>query len=283
MNEKPTGNNAPGREASPLNDSVAKQEKRYARNRRLALIGLGVLVLGLCSFGGILTLNIRLNNPPSPVAISKTVISSLTITYDIPDMLKVGTPATFDVSMSNSEIQFNTTVTSQRRLRGTPIPNGTPNVPLSQAFGPGYMVFAYAQLDVSPASKFDLPPQLRKDSQSLEQQQLTFSWTITPKETTKAVITITITGQWKPIGAGNELDIPLWANKQPYNVSPSESPVSTPGQFITQVATTLGAALYAVLPIFGGLGLTVPWIVDQIGKRRNKPKQRETHEEKMKN
>jgi len=120
-------------------------------------------------------------------------------------------------------------------------------------------------MDVTPASKFDLP-QLRKDSQSLEQQYPTFSWTITPIEPTQAVITVTIIAQWKPIKAGNEIDIPLWENSKRYDVSTSEP-------LIIQALTTLGGYLFAILPIFGAIGLTIPWILDQIWKKRNQSNQ----------
>jgi hypothetical protein len=260
MSEEAKESTAPPSDTLSMIDSEMKQKKRYARNRLLALIGLGILVfLGL---GFLVVLPYR-SSVPAPV--SETVISDLTIRYFFPATLEVGTPATFSVSMSSSEIQSETAEANQRLLKATPIANGTPNVPLSQTFGPDYMVFAFAQLDVSPASKFDLP-QLRQDSQSLEQTQPVFSWTITPMETTQAVITVTITGQWKPIKGGNEIDIPLGKEKQSYDVS-------TPEPFILQALTTVGNSLFAILPIFGGIGLTIPWIVDQIQKKRSKSRQ----------
>lgn len=264
MSEEAKEKNTPLDDTSSMIDSVPKPEKRYARNRRLALIGLGVFLLGVFLLGLSFFLALQLQLAPRPVA--RTAVSSLKIAYFFPDTLKVGMPVTFSVVISNSEIQFNATEVNQKLLNATPIPNGTPDVPLSQAFGPGYQVFAYAQLDVSPASKFDLPRRLRQDSQFLEQEQATFRWTITPKETTKADITVKITGQWKPIGVGNEIDIPLWEYLHSYEVSTSQPP-------IIEALTALGGALYALLPIFGGIGLTIPWIWDQIRKKRNKSKQ----------
>ena len=271
MREEDTGTNAPLNGTSSIIDSVTKPEKRSVRNKRLALIGLALFLLGLCSFCGLFFFSLanHVGEAPTQLPVSKEAISNLTIKYFSPNMLEVGTPTTFSVSISNAELQVDVTGASQSVLSATPIPNGTPDAPLSQAFGPGYMVFVYAQLDVSPASKFDLP-QLRQDSQSLEQQQPIFSWTITPKETTQAVITITITGQWKPISTGNEIDIPLGEHRQNYDVA---STPTTPGASIIRALTTLGSAFVPVFTTFGGIGLTIPWILDQIRKKRNKPKQ----------
>lgn len=268
MNEEPTGTHAQVNDASSLIDFVRKQKKRYARKRLLALFGLGVFLLGLSvGLRDFLTPPCQCS-PPGPVA--KTALSNLTIRYYSPDTLEVGTPATFSVSIFNKEIphplepEERVLTANPRVLPATPFPNGTPDVPLSRAFGSGYMVFAYAQLDMSPSSKFDLP-QVRQDSQSLEQAILSFDWTITPKETTQAVIAVTIIGQWKPLGTGNEIDIPLWKYRQSYDIS-------TPEPFIKQAFTTFGGALYAIVPIFGGLGLSIPWVLVQIQKKRKKQK-----------
>jgi hypothetical protein len=199
--------------------------------------------------------------------IGEEPLSSLRIDYSFPYTLEVGIPATFTVFLSDAS-------QGQSYSVATPIPNGTPNVPISQAFGRGYTVDASAQLDVSPASKFDLP-QLLQPAQSLEQQQATFIWTLTPKETTQAVITVTITGQWKPIGKGNEIDIPIWRYRQNYDVTPPPEATSsqgTPLASIMQGVTALGS----ILTTLGGVGLTLPWMWDQIQKRRNKPKQSKT-------
>jgi hypothetical protein len=96
MSEEANEKNAPLDDTSPTTDFVTKQKKRYARNRLLALIGLGVfLVFG----GGYISVN-NLQAPSPPV--SEEAISSLTIIYSSPYTLEVGMPATFSVLISNS-------------------------------------------------------------------------------------------------------------------------------------------------------------------------------------
>src|SRR5438046_2323182 len=122
MSEEAKEKNTPLDDTSSMIDSVPKPEKRYARNRRLALIGLGIFLLGLSWLGLLMQTRQGASTP-----VEGTAVSSLKIAYFFPDTLKVGVPVTFRVVISNSEIQFNATEVNQKLLNATPIPIGTPN------------------------------------------------------------------------------------------------------------------------------------------------------------
>ena len=79
----------------------------------------------------------------------------------------------------------------------TPIPIGTPGVPIRDVFGSGYTVSARAQLN---ASAFNLDPH-EPQEQSLDQYtSVSFLWTAIPMFAGKQALEVVITGVWTPIG-----------------------------------------------------------------------------------
>ncbi len=276
---------------SPTRNIIIKQEQRYARNQRLARIGCGLFLLSclLCTCS-LATVVISLphvgggtgTTPDSSSPLSAKVLSSLSIELYGPATLRMGNPATFTLSLVNLKSSpANTGTANPSPIFGAPIPNGTPDAPLSRAFGPGYEVHAYGQLDVSPASKFDLPQQLRQDPQSLDQQILTFSWTITPKEALPiAVISLTMVGQWIFIGGkgvppGSDMSIPLWQYSQSYEVAQAEvAQPSSPVVSVQSVTFVLGL-LGSIGSALTATGITIPWVWDRIQGRRKARKQKQ--------
>lgn len=153
----------------------------------------------------------------------------------------------------------------------TPIPIGTPKVPIKDAFGGGYTVSAKAQLD---ASAFNLDPHEQQE-QSLDQTDyVTFPWTATPMFTGKQALEVIVTGVWTPKEGGVPIERPLAGQSFSLNVTEQPSSFISLGQI--DFGTLLGVLL--------GSALNIPWIVELVKKIRGKrQKKGQNHSTKKKN
>jgi hypothetical protein len=138
----------------------------------------------------------------------------------------------------------------------TPIPVGTPSVPLERAFGPEYKAFAVARLD--GAAFRCLPSEYKY--RSLEQPQLDWTWNCLPTCPGDHSVDVHIYVQWEPIGEGDILEREVWRSRL-------EIPVTEPW-----IERDHLGVLSLVSGVFGS-ALSVPWLYERIreaGERRRK-------------
>jgi hypothetical protein len=86
------------------------------------------------------------------------------------------------------------TPTTGHKLAATPVPVGTPGIPLSDAFGSNYSASASAQLYTAD---FVVSPN-NVDWESLDQTAIRWGWSITPKTLGRQAIFVAVLAQWKP-------------------------------------------------------------------------------------
>ncbi|GHP00769.1 hypothetical protein KSF_108160 [Reticulibacter mediterranei] len=137
-------------------------------------------------------------------------------------------------------------------------PVGTPDVPISAAFGPNFDPFVVAQLT---SSAFDIAPP-SQDIQSLDQQSIQFTWSVTPKLPDTQVLNVSVTGIWRPFNGSNQIQRLLAEHRLDVNVADTSTPFITPGQFtLSELVTALISS-----------AMNVPWIVEFVKKRQEKKK-----------
>lgn len=158
----------------------------------------------------------------------------------------------YHINHSNADIPTPSSVPSTQLT-----PTGTPDVPIQNAFGYGYDVFALAQLS---ASSFDIDPRDQKQ-QSLDQGEVHFVWIITPKYPGQQQLYAAITGQWVPRSGGSSLTRPLG--------SLSETVVVDDLPQVDQVNPFLSMGQNLLLLLIGSV-FSVPWIWDLVAKKREK-------------
>src|SRR5260370_75523 len=122
--------------------------------------------------------------------LSDTNISGLTTEITWP--INVVKDQSFDLSVqiiSRSTITVSATTSPTQQVQSQLTPVGTPNVPISQAFGTKFDAFAIADVN---ASAFDISPQ-QQTMQSLDQNEVDFFWTLTPKYTDEQTLRVNVT------------------------------------------------------------------------------------------
>lgn len=134
----------------------------------------------------------------------------------------------------------------------SPIPVGTAGVTVERAFGPGYDVYAIANL---AAVKFDVTPN-SIEWQSLDQRIDEWGWTITPKALGRQVIFFNVNLEWRPQPGWRGKATRVTRERQIWESDPVYIDVRqqqvTWGQMqaMPLVSTTVGTAAVALL---GGL------------------------------
>jgi hypothetical protein len=155
---------------------------------------------------------------------------------------------------------------SQQKVLSQLTPVGTPNVPISQAFGTKFDAFAIADVN---ASAFDISPQ-QQTMQSLDQNEVDFFWTLTPKYTDEQTLRVDVTGIWKPKGGGESIERPLSGQTLSINVMPMML-VNISTSFFVPGQVTLSDLLVALF----SSALNVPWIVELVKKRKESKKEQQ--------
>jgi hypothetical protein len=175
-----------------------------------------------------------------------TVGQSDDITLDLSSSLTVSPPG-----------EEHTAIVSQ------PTPVGTPNVPVGQAFGPGYQPLnAVGDLE---APDFDITP-AAIETQALAQPDVQFLWTVSPQSAGPQVIYVTLTGQWQPTNGGGIIERTLGEIRLDIQVQNPPPPQSGLDPGI--VAAIIGAVATVVAALIGAL---VIWM--QVSKDKQKKRQ----------
>lgn len=127
-----------------------------------------------------------------------------------------------------------------------------------QPLGSGYNAAVQAKL-IAPA--FDV--QSAGDVHSLDQNELTWQWGITPKRAGTQKVIIIVDGNWRPQSGGQTIERNLWRREFTIEV---HEPIFSLGQIsLASLASGLAGSM-----------LSVPWIVDQVRawrKQRQSAKQ----------
>ncbi len=219
----------------------------------ISRIGLALMTVGL-SFFIITAIPFFWNIPPLPVItnfISDADISGLTITtkWSISQVTHSSTIIT--VTISPTSLAASPTGTGQTQASLQPTPVGTSNVPIAQAFGADYDVFAEATLD---SSAFDISGPQPQSEQSLDQQEVDFTWIVTPKYAGSQVLNVSINGIWSLKGGGKEIKYPLAGHE--LNVEVTEA---TPASLLDFGQAVLGGLLVAMAGLI--MNLPLAWIM----------------------
>lgn len=154
-------------------------------------------------------------------------------------------------------------ITGHTAVVASPIPVGTPGLPIQSAFGPEYAAFATAYL---AATAFDVRS-VTSEEQSLEQPIITWEWNIIPKNDGPQTVNLSIEVRWKPKGGGQIVQRQIWRTRLDVLV---ERPLITTGQL--SVLTLIGG--------FVGSGLSIPWIYERIKAMADERKTRKSKKDR---
>jgi hypothetical protein len=241
-------------------------ENREANPKRRTQIGLSLWWVAIIVFFlAVLYLmeEIQALNLYMAVGIQNTDISGLAIQSG----WKFTTPVHESIAISLTIVNTSSNVPvipqpNQTQASSQLTPVGTPHVPILEAFGPNYDVFAVAQLS---ASAFDVDPR-EQLKQSLDQQEVIFTWNVTPKYGGGQTLNFAVTGIWIPKSGGETIERPL------ANLSGNMWVIDVGDAFFTFGKITLADLLLALIASV----LNVPWIVDLIKKRKEEKKKKQS-------
>lgn len=150
-------------------------------------------------------------------------------------------------------------------IAASPIPFGTPKVPLERAFGPGYKASAIANL---AGTAFKITS-VTTEYQSLEQPRITWEWNIMPEKPGPQTINANIQIQWEPIGGdGETIQRPIWRSRLDILV---EKPLIATDQL----------SVTSLLSGFVGSALSIPWLYSRIKERREERQKDEESKPKI--
>jgi hypothetical protein len=252
-------------------------KKRLAKAGRwlivLGLLGLPILLIAYLLLLVLFYLSLSgTGAPPTPVSIQDQDVSGLRIeTLWLPERQRAQSTSIVVCILQAGELHPDCGSSAFYGQEPTVLqgftnltPVGTPQMPIRRAFGPNYEVFAVAQLS---ASAFDVSP-LEQGKQSLDQEEVDFTWTVTPKYSGEQVLNVAVTGVWVPRNGGEPIERPLASHLFHLKVI---DPPSPPPPFFSLGQVTVGEILILIV----GSLLNVPWIVESIGKRRREKEQKQ--------
>jgi hypothetical protein len=144
-----------------------------------------------------------------------------------------------------------------RILSTTPIPAGTPEAPLDEAFGLDYEGFARADL---VGTTFDIKA-VGSREQSLAQQKITWKWNVVSDKPGRQVLDAIIEVEWRPKKGGEPIVRQAWQQSLDVLV---EKPWIRTNQLL----------LFSVMGLMVGSGFSAPWLYQKVQKRRRE----RTHE-----
>ncbi len=153
-------------------------------------------------------------------------------------------------------------------------PVGTPGVPVNTAFGPGYETFAVGDLE---APEFAITPAATQ-TQALNQPDVQFLWTVSPKSAGPQVIYVTITGQWRPTDGGEVIERTLGEVRLDIQVQNPPPAAPQTGLDPGIVAAIIGAAATVVAALIGALVVWMQVSKDKKKKQKAKPTHSAAHQ-----
>jgi hypothetical protein len=119
-------------------------------------------------------------------------------------------------------------VIGDKGLRATPLPVGTPGIPLMRAFGPQYEGFILARLD---APSFNVQPVNVQEHRLVGQNRIDWVWDVLPQKEGPQVLSLMVEVRWQlPDGKepftyqvyrqrlSVDVDVPLFAKGSPISL-----------------------------------------------------------------
>lgn len=161
----------------------------------------------------------RVRNPANPglghpkSERAPLVTSTVRVTWQ--DHVEVGSSEVITVRLQNRGTGRLVRCPATSQLPGSSYleptrPIGKPGAPLADAFGPTYEGYASAYLD---AIDFSAVP-VNVDSEPLDQSEIDWGWSISPKQSGQQYALVRITGTWQPCsGSGNPINREIWTSR----------------------------------------------------------------------
>jgi hypothetical protein len=201
--------------------------------------------------------------PPTNTPVPTTMIEvewPKKMEIDRSDSIRVSLVRTTDqVFVPTIEIAGHTVIAA------SPIPVGTLEAPIEEAFGSAYKASAIASL---AGTAFKISP-VTTEYQSLEQPRIIWEWNIMPEKSGPQTINASIQVRWEPIsGSGEPIQRPIWRARLDILV---EKPLIATGQ--------LNA--FSLVSAFVGSMLSAPWLYERVKERREKRQKDEESKPKI--
>ncbi len=182
---------------------------------------------------------------PTPVPPRPRVIDA-----EWPRTLEKGRTGNVRISLVQADEKTYTPVISSPNntaVVGTPITLGTPGVDLSAQFGANYDAYVSANL---AGAAFNIDA-LVKEPQSLEQPDITWTWSVLAKEERTQTLNALINIEWRPRGGGAPIQRTLWRSQFTVDVGQAFLPMDLFG-------------LLNALTAFVGSVLSGPWVIEKL-------------------
>jgi len=248
------------------------------RRRSILLFSLALLLIffGLLIFMAGCGSSASSGPAPRQVTVADSATSALKIQTQWPSMMTVGQSNDITIDLLSSSLVASTPGAQHTASVSEATPVGTPNVPVGRAFGPGYESFAEGDLE---APEFAITPSATQ-TQSLDQPDVQFLWTVSPNTAGPQVIFVTITGQWRPTRGGEVIERTLGEVQLDIQVQPAPAPTPSPpapqpGLDPGIVAAIIGAVATVVAAIIGALVVIAQMSKDR--QKKEKEKARRAH------
>lgn len=152
---------------------------------------------------------------------------------------------------------------------------GTVDVPLKNAFGPGYEPFAFATLSPDAGPFRIIPIDAAIGGESLRQTKVIWKWSVLPLEAGTQVLDVDIEVLWRPVGGKTQAVHEYRIGDKQFGVQVNSLPSNPePPVSVAPIKIDIGAIMTNVLPYLlgtGGIGV-IALIATQIRRRSNKRK-----------
>lgn len=204
--------------------------------------------------------------PPAAATPSATPVPPRPRVIDAewPRTLEKGRTGNVRISLVQTDDKTYTPVISapnNTAVVGTPITLGTPGVDLTAQFGANYDAYVSANL---AGAAFNIDA-LVKEPQSLEQPDITWTWSVLAREDRTQTLDARINIEWRPRGGGAPIQRTLWRSQFAVEVGQPFVPMDLFG-------------LLNALTAFAGSALSGPWIIEKLLEVRRSRKKAHARE-----
>jgi hypothetical protein len=198
--------------------------------------------------------------PPTPTPLPRVVIEAewpARMEIDQSDYVRVSI-----VRTTAGEFVPTVEVPGHTVLAATPVPAGTPAVPMERAFGLAYKASAAAKLE---GTAFGISPS-EMEYQSLDQSRITWDWNILPLKPGSQTINARIVVRWEPIeGEGDAIERTIW--RAPLRIVVEEPWIQRGQLSILSLASGMLGSI-----------LSAPWLYEKVHARVKKMREKRQRE-----
>ncbi len=198
---------------------------------------------------------------PTPIPPRPRVINA-----EWPGTLQKGSTGNVRISLVQTDEKTFTPVVStpnNATFVGTPITLGTPGADLSAQFGANYDAYVSANL---AGAAFNIDA-LMTEPQSLEQPDITWTWSVLAKEERAQTLDAVVNIEWRPRSGGAPIQRTLWRSQFTIEVNQSFIPMDLFG-------------ILNALSAFAGSVLSGPWVIEKVLEVRRSRKKAHTEQAK---